>query len=740
MKIYKVLLLAILASTALDINAQRLRYKDVVPALDTISPSEQMLMLRAFLIEEPDQPNANFRLALLHYNIFQKSDPLLEHKKALAHAKETILRLTKAKALVTTGDVKSDNEYYAPIFKTVDSKGKPFVEYTLVQQKMTNAMDSAQKFVDKIPAIYSTFTKSVKHYDQAVKIYASINTDYKTLEDIYMLFDQTLDQRLESLKTAYDSSIWYFKNYQSLIAEYPLKKYNQKSHVKDINVYRMGGLITALSFLTPDVEFWNYTDWVHAVRKAHADEIVGVRQKIVSTETKLNETLTKIPAQNITSEELTKVSKDLIFQLNNYDKHSLALALLEYKAFRQHWLVRQKSIARDSAIDAKLQLYSNLIQINRGADTLLAHVRTAMNPISVKKHEEYLDKFYGGEKGLLNYLESEKSAISSSFAEYRQVLQASLQKYNPNQEGVNKYIKIGAFNVPLFTDKRSVRDMDNTSVLTQRISRLPDGSTYLAGVHKMNKKAGNNVIGFVARLNPDGKAAWLKELNFTPDSLPQLDANNYVGDLVTTQEGCAVVVSSVRRSNGVMGNTFVFINEKGEVKPLRLKETPMARKLVYQEMSNSFIMVFKGDSLKQQYQKDELLSLTSINILGDLLWRQEINLTGTFLDLIPVRDGYVLTGNYGVLKDKSGREFRTKLAQGQSNPFLAKLSLKGDKSMILPLVSEKSIYIDKVVKVNDGSINLLGYEHVFSDDPNAIKGTPMHMMTSYDLKTICSTF
>ncbi len=740
MKIFKILLLVTFAFTAVDISAQRLRYREVVPALDTITPSEQMLMLRAFLTDEPDQPNANFRLALLHYNIFRKSDPLLEYTKALAHAKETILRLTKAKVLVTASDVKSDNEYYAPIFKTVDARGKPFVDYAVVQQKMTNAMDSAQKFVDKIPAIYRSFTRSVKHYDNAVKLYASINNDYKTLEDIYMLFDEKFNQRLESLKTAYDSSIWYFKSYQGLIAEYPLKKYNQKSHIRDIDVYRMDGLTTTLSFLTQDVEFWNYGDWVQVVRKAHADEIVGVRQKVAATETKLNEMLAKIPTENITNEELAKVPKDLIFQLNNYDKNSLALALLEYKSFRQHWLVRQKNVARDSAIDAKLQLYSSLIQINRGADTLLAHVRNAMNPVSMKKHQAYLDKFYGGEKGLMNFVESEKSSISSSFNDYRQILQASLQKYNPNQEGVNKYVKIGTFNVPLFTDRKSVRQLDNASVLTQRISRLPDGSTYLAGVHKMNKKTGNNAIGFVARLNPDGKAAWLKELNFAPDSLAQLDADNYLGDLVTTQEGCAVVVSSVRRSNGLMGNTFVFINEKGELKPLKLKEKSMSRKLVYQEASNSFIMVFKGDSLRQQYQKDEVVSLTSINILGDLLWHQELNLTGTFQDLIPVRDGYVITGNYGVLKDKSGKEFRTKLAQGQSNPFLAKLSLKGDKSMILPLVSEKSIYIDKVVKVNDGSINLLGYENVFNDDPGTAKGSPMHMMTSYDLKTICSTF
>lgn len=739
MKFLKIFLIAVFALTTFNLSAQRVRYKDLAPALDTITPSEQMLMLRAFLQDEPDEPNANLRLALLHYNIFRKSDPLLEYTKALAHARETVLRMTKTKLLVTASEVKGDNEYYAPIFKTVDSKGKPFVEFAVVQQKMNNAMDSAQRFVEKIPAIYRAFTKSVKQYDQAVKTFAEINTDYKTLEDIYMLFDQSLDKRLEVLKTSCDSSLWYFKHYQSLIAEYPLKKYNQKSHLKQIQVYRMDGLITALSFLTRDVEFWNYTEWVDGVRKAHSSEIVALKEKIANTNQKLDESLSKISNGSAGSDDMQRISKDLVFQLNNYDKNSLALALLEYKVFNQSWLVKQKSIQRDTAIEAKLQLYSSLIQANRGADTLLTHVKNALSPASIKKHASFIEKNYGGEKGLKSFLEKESQMISTTFGEYQTVLLSSLRKYNPNQEGANKFVKINNFNVPLFTDKKSVRELDNVSVLTQKISRLPDGSAYLAGVHKMNKKANNNVTGFVARLNPDGKPAWLKEINFAPDSLPGLDVNNFPGDLVTTQEGCAVVVTSVR-STGTTANTFVFINDKGEMKTARLKDKGMARKLVYQEASNSFIMVFKGDSLKQQYSKDESVSITSINILGDLLWHQDLSLTGTFQDLIPVRDGYVLTGNYGVLKDKSGKEFRTRIAQGQSNPFLMKLNLKGEKAMVLPLVADKSIVIDKVVKVNDGSINLIGYERAFSEDLNSVSGPPMHLMTSYDLRTICSTF
>lgn len=723
-----------------SVSAQKIKYRDLVPALDTASISEQMSMLKTYLIDDLDHGNANFRIAMLHYNVFRKADPLLEYTKAVAHAKEAMLRLTKAKVVVTAQDVRSDNEYYAPFFKTVDSKGRPAVEFPVVQQKLILAFDSVQKFLVKMPPIYSAFTKSVQFYDQSVKKFADINTEFRTLEDIYMFFDDDLNSRFESLKNQYDSSLTNFKKYLALTEEYSLPKYKQKFHIKPINVYRLDGLTTKLTFLEKDVEFWNYAEWVERVRKTYNDEIKPIKERIAASETKLDESLKTLAGG--TANTPYKLSKDLIFQLNNYDKNSLALALLEYKAFKQNWLQKVNQISRDTAIDSKLELYSQLIQLNRGADSLAQIVKTKTNSFNTKKHSTYLAKYYGGADGLDKFLKSENEYIAKAFAEYQEVLKTDLLAYKPTQDMPSKSVKIGAFNVPLFVDRKPTMEMDLLNLYTQRLIRTPDGSLYVAGVHKTNKKTNNNLTAYVARINPDGKAAWLKELNFAPDSTGVLDADNYLGDLVSTQEGCAVVVTSLRAATGNHVNNFVFISDKGDVKNYKIKETGMARKLIYQEASNSFVMIFKGTKEKQQYQEEEKVSVNSINILGDLLWHQDLTFAGTVQDVITVRDGYILSGNYTIMKDVKGRESRTRINQGQSNPYLAKISLKGDILNVLPLTSDKSIYIDKIVKVNDGSINLLGYESTFNvmDDPNAAKGAVLHMMTAYDLKPICSNF
>lgn len=722
--------------------AQRMKYKDIAPGLDTLSKSEQIAMLRLYLLNDPDHPNATYRLSLLHYDIFKNSDPLLEYNKALAHAKEASLRLTKAKILVTNSEVKGDNEYYAPLFKTVDSKGKPYVEYTLVNQRMVNAYDSVQLFIQKMPPVYSSFTKSVRFYDRAVKIFASLNTKYPTLEEIYMNFGPELDKELEELRIAYDSSSYNFRLYKFLTESYPLQKYNQQADVKRIDVYRLDGLTTKLNFLSSQVELWNYSEWVDNVRKVYKNEIVSIKERIVEHEQKLNESLKRLETSEGTEESLYKPNKELIFQLNNYDKNSLALALLEYKSFKQNWLQKMHQVSRDTTMDSKLRLYSRLIQLNRSADTLVTHLKAVATQAALKKHELYIQKFYGGSSGLDRFIKDESSFIQKSFAQYQDVLKTALSAYERYAEIPGKTVKIGTFNIPLYTEDRSVNELDNTSVLTQRILKNPDGSLYVGGVHKLNKKTNNNLTVFVAKLSPEGKSIWFKELNFAPDSLANLDADNYLGDIVSTQEGCAVVVTSFRAESGAMSNTFNFINDKGELKSYNVKDNGMARKLIYQEVSNSFVMVFKGSEEKQSYHYEETIALTAINILGDLLWHQDVPLTGTLQEVVTVRDGYILTGNYTAIKDMNGRELRTKINQGQSNPYMIKLNLQGQKISTIPIASDKSIFVDKVIKVNDGSINLLGYETTFTDVENATvsRDEVKHMMIAYDLKQICSNF
>jgi hypothetical protein len=725
---------------SVSLFGQRYKYKELAPLLDSVSQTSQVSLLMEYISEEPNHANANFRLAMAHYDMFRKADPLLQFHSALAHAKEASLRLLRAKLLVTQQDVRSDNEYYAPYFKTTDSKGKPYVDFPVVQKKMVDAYDSTQAVQSKLPPIYHSFTKSVSQYDHAVKLFASINNQYRSMEDLYMLYDADLESRLNLLKTYYDSALVYFKRYLDLKKEYPLPKYNQKYHINPIHIYRLDGLVNRLSFLTPDVEFWNYGAWVDNVIKVHGTEIAELKNKVEQNESRISSAIKSL--ESGTAAKLQSIDKDVIFKLNNYDRNSLALALLEYKKYKQEWVLRSKGIGVDSTVNLKLQLYSDLIQINRKADSLFFRLKSNVNPVSIKKHTEYLSKNYGGEAGLQQYLASEQGMIEKTFSTYQDTLKSTLLKSSSPIAVLGKALKIGTYTVSLDVQPKPTLPLATPGIFTLKQTKNPDGSMYLGGIHNLNKKQ-PTINAFVARINPDGKSAWFKEFVFPLDSGGPLNTDNFITEMVATQEGCAAVIRSVRTTDQVAKNSFVYLTaDKGEGRVIRLNHSEIPRKLLYQEASNTFVLAFKGRDEAQQYQTTENIWVTSINVLGDLLWNREITLAGTMQDLIPVNDGFLIAGNYSMIQNTNGKEIRTKVNQSQSNPYVVKLSSRGEVVKIMPIESSRSIYIDRIVKVNDGSINLIGFESTFSEAAGKSYGTEnvMHLMTRSDLVKICSNF
>src|SRR5262245_31298027 len=137
--IFIMLLLASLTSSG------QVKYKDLAELFPEMSREEEKHELKEFLLLDLDHPNANFRLALIYGATYRVSDVLTHHEAALANAEQARLRFMKAKILVDAKEVDRNNEWYAPLFKTVDAKGRPFVEFGVVQDKIARGLDSANQ-------------------------------------------------------------------------------------------------------------------------------------------------------------------------------------------------------------------------------------------------------------------------------------------------------------------------------------------------------------------------------------------------------------------------------------------------------------------------------------------------------------------------------------------------------------------------------------------------------------------
>jgi hypothetical protein len=738
---------AVLILSNVGAHAQ-IKFKDLFPTLAGMTNQELKTSLKQYISTDQDHPNANFRLALVYEKNYKTADPLTEYEYALANAEQAKLRYIKSKQLVDDREVSRNNEYYFPVFKTFDAKGKPNVEFSLVSQKITNGYDSCQLFIASIPPIYLNFTRSVNFYDKAVKEFSRLNNEFRSLEDLYLYYDADIEHRLTDLKTNYDSAHHYFDKYLALTKAYPIAYHKQSYHIKPIVTYRLDGLITRMNFLVNNIEFWDYATWVDRVKKSVSTEITSLRAKLIQNEDKLDESIKNIlnsPAGDI---KTFHPEKQLVFNLNNYDKQSLVLALLDYKTFKQDWLIKNKNAPDDSVNhERNAQIFSELIYSNRSADTLMEQVKVRLLPEKVRKHKDFLERYYGSEGGLKKYVNEEGSFISKTFTEYSaglkmEVLAIASATAQPEKDVILRFGRWAVSTTPIAAPAQEQLDKGDPITLQKRKS--PDGSTYLAGVYKPDKKI-NNSVAFLARVNPDGRPGWIKSFDFKNDSLSATsDSNNFIGPIVLTQEGVALVVRSVQISQLNLRNTFVYLNEKSEEKfNIKLKEKGFPRKLIYTEKTNSFIAAFKGAEEKQVYNANETLAVLAINTLGDQLWRRSIDFSGSLIDMINLNDGYILTGNYMVIRDNTGKEFRTKSSSGEVNPFVARLNGRGEILKINAITAGKSIFISQVIKVSDNSINLLGFESNVETGPGLTLATSpsiIHIMTNHLGERVSSNF
>lgn len=722
------------------------KYSDLWPTLDAMPPDLAKNALKAFMIEEPDQPNANFRLAMAYERNYRAADPLVAYQYAMANAAEAKLRYNKAKLLCDAREVDRNNDEYWPIFKIMDAKGKPNVPFAVVSKKMINGYDSADAFIKNMPPIYAAFTKSVNQYDQAVKLFATINTNYSSLEDLYLLYNPELHESLNRLKTHYDSCIVYLEQYLALTKTYPLKGYKQVHKILPIQTYRLDGLTTSINFLAGEIKIWNYADWVTRIQNYEKGHVTDLRKNIEAFHEKLDKNLSVLQTLPFgQTGAVLKPDKSLVFNLNNIDRQSVIIPLLAFKTYKQEWLNEAKVQEPDTFYSRKnAALYSNLVYVNRKADTLARALADAIKTASVDKHKAFIGKAYGSQTGLEKYTKEQQAEISKTFDTYTQQLRLSVLRDTLRAEAFitkdNQFRSPkGGVVVSLVPQTITPEALEAGTPITLFNRKNPDGSAYVAGLYKADKKK-NVTFTFLLRINPDGKEAWFKNFNIPVDSASVADTHTFLGPVVLTQEGCAVVLRSEHRANPVSLNTFVYLTEKGEVKTnQKLTDVFYPRHAVYSERNNSFVITLKGMGREENITTGEKLLMVQLNVLGEVVWKREIDMVGSFTDAVPVLDGYLLVGNYLVIRDAAGKEVRTKVAQLECNPFIAKIGERGEYQKLETITHSGSLFVQRVVKVNDNSIHLIAFKEKLDLAKSKLfteADGPVHVMTNRNAQTV----
>ena len=722
---------------------QKIKYKDVFPVISTATEDKAKNELIQYLFTDLHHPNANLRLAMIYENSYKRSDVLTEYKRALAFAEKAKLQYLKCKAVIDEKEVSRNEEYYGPFASEFDKKGRPEVEYSTVKLKIDNGYDSAVLFIEKIPAIYENFTRAVNSYGQAYKEFYELNNEYKSLDDLLMLYDEELKARLLNIKSSLDTALARFGKYQVLIKDYPVNGYNQKINLQPLVYYRLDGLSAQSSFLQDNITLWDYSSWVDNIISLHNSEIKVLKNGIATLENDLNQKIIELEKADIIEEEDFVIpDKELLHQVSKYDYQSVALGIIDYKAFKQKLIRKEKQkLFYDTATQqnsfSKFNFYSDLLKHESKADSLLVVLAEKIEEEKIAKHEEFINKNYGGKIGLENFVNKEKSEIVKDFNFYKLTLRNNILDELTVKDSQKEWVKYNKYELPLFLNENDSASLANNSIIATAIEYRADSSVYIAGYLKPEGTVRN--IGYLARLDPDKNVQWVKEYDIAIDS-GAIDSSTKFIDIEVTKDGCAVISRSRHITKPLSVNTFLYLNDDGTEKiNSRLEYQDFPRKIVYDQNNNRFIIALKGDDPEQDLFTEEELSLVAYNTLGDRLWERAIPYAGSFIDFLNMQDGYLLIGNYTNIKDPEGNIYRTKAQRKESNSFALKFTAQGDVFKLSAFEKPDSYYISKVYKVNDGNINLFGLKGTYNSSSGELSYNNddlFHIMIGSNLEEI----
>lgn len=693
---------------------KRPRYDETLPVILSLPPSGAIAQLKTYMAEQPANPSIFLQMAVIYEKRYRDGDPMTDYEYKLGNAKLALESYSKALQLMDDKSVKrAEDEYFN--FGKYDEKGRLSVNYDSLIARVNGSKADLQKFVDFAPAIYEAFTSSFGHYDQAHKLFTEIIGKYPTFKEFYLLYNPAIDGQMEQIKTNYLKFSEAFEAYKVALSNYPTG-YNQNLSVREITTFRLDGLESQINFLKPAIQVWNYAKWVDDTRDEITKEIGSLRASLVTENQRLDTRLSTVKNEFGTeSFEPLKAAKEVLFNLRKYDLNSVIEPLFLYKE-KKHDLIYQEvlSSSLDTSTmvetDRKLYLLGQMINKIRLADSVLVDVRKRNTPECLSRYSDFLTVHYKGIAGINSFVESESRVNRTDFAHYVDQIKTTLYQ-KLKEDSIQEFLTYKKLKIPLFEGAQFEYDSLGDALITTKILRNFDGSMFVTGIMKNPKE--KLVQSFICGVTSDKKIAWYNEYLLVTDSTTGRKGHTRIPTLQAVPGGLAVLLNA-EDTLKTRVNHLVILDEKGTATLTRKLLIDMyPRTLAFSQRDNSLLITLKGERFPVDiFQESELIT-ASLDLAGGLRWQSVNSYKGDIAGQIEVDQGFLIIGNFNLIKDKDGRMQRGGRSREETNVFVQRLDMEG-RGVDLKLIKHSGpLVVNKVYRAGDDCINLFGAKSVY---------------------------
>ncbi len=254
---------------ASGVKAQKIKYKDLYPLLDSRQYELAIPLLKKFLSEDKTSahPNANFQLAMYFEKMTLDQDVLKGADAMALYADSAVAAYQKTLTVLTEKEVTKKNpEYYGAYQRRDVRTGKVGIKLSDILydiEKRVNALTSRKVSVNNINV---SLANAYSAYNISQRIYAELRQSYPDTRRLYLQTDNVVIQKLDTLAAQLELAVVNAGKMKTELGKIEKAKYDPKIEIKPIKKYEEDGLDTT-NFFSDEILFWEYGDWAEEVKK-----------------------------------------------------------------------------------------------------------------------------------------------------------------------------------------------------------------------------------------------------------------------------------------------------------------------------------------------------------------------------------------------------------------------------------------------------------------------------------------
>jgi hypothetical protein len=638
----------------LNAYGQQQDYKVLYDAIKNMKDYEAFQTLFNYQAATTSKSYANangyYQLGLISQKMMRQYDPFLQSDNVAQCISNAKTYLSLAKYYFNDKEAKKNGEYYQAttgpktyenIKKDIDSRSADVLEY--------------KKYFDQNQGY---LTQGIYRYNACIETFGKINAQNSRLNDLYFLADNELKQNLKNLQINFDSTLYYLEKLKHSLEEYSMNDYKISYSLAPVPVYRLHGL-TSSNFIAKNVTLWDFRSWVDSFNVLLNTDVAFLYQKAEETHKENLDYINKLLRSDKTDIAPDYTINPLIInKIYKYDYNSVVAPLLVYQEEKIRFLYHNA----DNTIDHKINssndfakstgYYYSLIEKKQTVDSALSLTASKAIPEAVKKYDGFFKKNYKNFDGFQSYLKNESAANDL-------ILHTALDTYKNNVlkpvvTGINIEKTIPYKDDVIYTDIVTPDKIAETGYFIHAKSVTSDKKVFVTGSYS-NK---SETLAFAALLTDANNVEWLKTFD-------KKKVGKHHGVLAGySDNGFYVVVSADNISannNKEIINHFYLLDVSGNVKKdAELPSNGIPRKLIYDDISETFLIAYKGNSYSSYNVSNDMLLLQIYNSVNtSVVWSSSLQFTGYLSNVIRTNNRLYVYGAYSEIKDAAGKTVAT---------------------------------------------------------------------------------